>query len=60
MSNKEIITCPKCGEKYYLIEENYPMRDKDKLYCEKCDYILKDWDAAVIYYLEKSKIVNNN
>lgn len=50
--SKTIITCKNCGEKYYLIEESYPMRDKDKLTCEKCGFILKEWDAAVIYSLE--------
>ena len=50
--SKTIITCKNCGEKYYLIEENYPMRDKDKLPCEKCGFILKNWDNAVIYSLE--------
>ncbi|MCR5171931.1 MAG: hypothetical protein K6B73_03585 [Treponema sp.] len=51
--SKSEITCKNCGEKYYLIEESYPMRDKDKLFCEKCNYILKEWDAAVVYSLEK-------
>ncbi|MDY5764385.1 MAG: hypothetical protein SPK10_06315 [Treponema sp.] len=50
--SKRLITCKNCGEKYYLIEENYPMRDKDKLPCEKCGFILKNWDNAVIYSLE--------
>jgi len=31
--SKTIITCKNCGEKYYLIEESYPMRDKEKLFC---------------------------
>lgn len=53
MSSKTIITCPKCGIKYFLIAEDYPMRDKDKLFCEKCGYILKEWNAAVIYSLER-------
>ncbi len=46
------ILCPKCGAQYYLIGENYPMRDKDKLPCEKCGYILKEWNGGVIYSLE--------
>ena len=46
--SKTIITCKNCGEKYYLIEESYPMREKDKLPCEKCGFILKEWNAAVI------------
>lgn len=50
--SKTIITCKNCGEKYYLIEESYPMREKDKLPCEKCGFILKEWNAAVIYSLE--------
>ena len=37
--SKTIITCKNCGEKYYLIEESYPMREKDKLPCEKCGFI---------------------
>ena len=50
--SKTIITCKSCGEKYYLIEENCPMRDKQKLPCEKCGFILKEWNAAVMYSLE--------
>ena len=50
--SKRLITCKNCGEQYYLIEENYSMRDKDKLPCEKCGFILKNWDNAVIYSLE--------
>jgi ribosomal protein S27AE len=53
MSSKNIIICPKCGIRYFLLEEDYPMRDKDKLSCEKCGYILKEWNAAVLYSLEK-------
>lgn len=29
------------------------MRDKDKLPCDKCGYILKEWNGGVIYSLEK-------
>lgn len=54
MVSKTQITCPKCGEKYYLIAEDYPMRDKDKLPCDKCGYILKEWNGGVIYSLEKN------
>lgn len=28
------------------------MRDKEKLFCEKCGKILKEWNSAVIYSLE--------
>lgn len=52
MSNKTTIICPNCGEHYYLIEESFPMRDKDKLPCKKCGHILKEWDGGVIYSLE--------
>lgn len=54
MFSKTQITCPICGEKYYLIAEDYPMRDKDKLPCDKCGYILKEWNGGVIYSLEKN------
>lgn len=47
------IICPNCGKKYYLIEEDYPMRDKDELHCDKCNFLLKEWNAAVIYCLEE-------
>lgn len=30
------------------------MRDKDKLPCDKCGYILKEWNGGVIYSLEKN------
>lgn len=53
MVSKTQITCPKYAEKYYLIAEDYPMRDKDKLPCDKCGYILKEWNGGVIYSLEK-------
>ena len=61
MSNKTPIKCPNCGKQYFLIEESYPMRDKDKLPCEKCGYILKEWDGGVVYSLESiSDIVKKN
>lgn len=50
--SKSKIRCSACGKQYYLIEECYPMRDKDELQCEQCGYILKKWNAAVTYYLE--------
>ncbi|MBQ8679499.1 MAG: hypothetical protein IJ530_07020 [Treponema sp.] len=54
MANKTTIICKKCGEKYFITEENYPMRDKGRLTCEKCGYVLKVWNCGAVYSLEKS------
>lgn len=52
ITSKIKIICPSCRKEYFLIEESYPMRDKDKLHCKECGYLLKEWNASVTYSLE--------
>lgn len=46
------ITCKKCGTKYKLIEQSYPMRDKDSLSCKFCESKVFSWNGGVICSIE--------
>jgi len=40
--------CSKCGAKYKIIEQDYPMRDKDIIQCDFCQNIIHRWNGGVI------------
>jgi len=41
--------CKTCGAIYELEQQDYPMRDKDTIYCQYCGREIISWNAGVIY-----------
>ena len=43
--------CPKehCPMVYLIEREHCPVRDKDKIFCEKCGSEIVSWNGGVIY-----------
>ncbi len=44
--------CETCGAEYELEQQDYPMRDKDTIYCDYCGRKIISWNAAVIYSIK--------
>jgi len=40
--------CEKCGAKYEITEQSYPMRDKDTIECDFCGTAIHSWNGGVI------------